>query len=184
MNRILRIILLSLLLASHFLGSARPGYACSCLPPVPPQDAMSEAAVVFAGQVTNVAPAAGDAGGPQLIPVTFEVSQVWKGSADAQMTVRTERDSAACGYPFEAGREYIVYAYLGDNLLQTNLCSRTAPIENADEDLAALGEGQPPAQGEVQPPAPTAPPLSWPCWHSLPPCWPGAAAEPPEPECR
>jgi hypothetical protein len=44
--------------------------------------------------------------------------------------------ASLCGYPFKAEREYLIYAvHTEDGRLATTICSRTAPIERAAEDL-------------------------------------------------
>ena len=44
-----------------------------------------------------------------------------------------------CGYRFEIGKEYLVYAYLGeDKKLSTGICTRTGLLTKADEDLAYI----------------------------------------------
>ncbi len=76
------------------------------------------------------------------VRVTFSVSSVWKGSDDKTLIVITKRDSASCGYPFEEDKEYLVYAYIDEQAdLHANLCSRTALLSDAQEDLALLENG-------------------------------------------
>jgi len=76
--------------------------------------------------------------------VRFQVDKQWKGVTTDTVPVVTAADSAACGYPFVTGKTYLVYARKldGEPELQTNLCSRTKPLASAQDDLAALGEGQ------------------------------------------
>ena len=62
-----------------------------------------------------------------------------KGITGSQMVVRTAPDSAACGYFFEIGHEYLVYASGESESLGTSICQRTMPIEWANDDLIALG---------------------------------------------
>jgi hypothetical protein len=66
------------------------------------------------------------------------VDRIWKGAHCGTVTVQTASDSAACGYSFEVGRTYLVYAFK-EGGLSTNICTRTRVIEEASEDLAALG---------------------------------------------
>ncbi|MGH2544037.1 MAG: hypothetical protein ACRDIB_14645 [Ardenticatenaceae bacterium] len=160
-----RIALLLVLLLSHFLTIPTPSFACSCAESFPPELAAGEAAAVFAGHVTHIPspPAGGVISSADLIPITFEVTQVWKGPADPVLTVRTERNDSSCGYSFREGEAYIVYARLSNGLLRTGACTRTALLADATEDLAALGRGETP---QNEPPAPAAEEatLSLPIW--------------------
>ncbi len=53
-----------------------------------------------------------------------------------EITIETGRGGGDCGYSFELGKEYIVFAYGGENeSLGTGICSPTRPIEQATEDL-------------------------------------------------
>jgi hypothetical protein len=133
-------VLVALVVAS-LVGGARPAAACSCMAPAPPETALAEADAVFVGEVTDVNAPAGTTHVAQLA-----VTEILAGDVGAEVEVHTPPDSAACGYPFEVGREELVYAVLDDDgRLQTNLCDRTAPVAEADDDLAALGEGSGPA---------------------------------------
>jgi MYXO-CTERM domain-containing protein len=70
--------------------------------------------------------------------VRFDVRRSWKGDR-AEVAVRTPAQRSACGYPFEEGREYLVYASRGqDGALWVTACDRTRPIEDAQGDLDAL----------------------------------------------
>ena len=52
----------------------------------------------------------------------------------------------ACRYPFEEGREYLVYAY-GKQDLKVDLCSETEPLSKAGTDLSVLGNSENPKDG-------------------------------------
>jgi hypothetical protein len=142
MFRIYRLMMILPLLALIFAASPKPAYACSCMMPGSPLEEMERSAAVFAGKVVKM-----DAPGGQIIssadPVTvvFEVSRVWKGPEEAQITLTTARSSASCGYEFSGGVEYMVYAYEGESGLEAGLCTRTMLLANAGEDLEVLGEG-------------------------------------------
>ncbi len=72
--------------------------------------------------------------------VRFEVEKYWKGISEKNVTIETDSGGGACGYRFEKGEEYLVYAY-GDDTLSTNRCSRTRLLANAQKDLLSLGDG-------------------------------------------
>jgi len=52
---------------------------------------------------------------------------------DEEVTITTYKDGAMCGYYFEVGKEYIVYAYGTKDDLSTNNCSRTTGISNRED---------------------------------------------------
>lgn len=127
--------------AAAMVTAARPASACSCMAPAPPETAATEADAVFAGEVTEIS---GRGGATHV--ARLAVTEVFTGEVGEESEVHTAQDTAACGYPFEVGREELVYAVLDDQgRLQTNLCERTAPVADAEEDLAALGDGSDPA---------------------------------------
>ncbi|MEW5930677.1 MAG: hypothetical protein AB1941_24720 [Gemmatimonadota bacterium] len=134
---------LPLLLSAALSAAPCPPAAarCSCIPPRPPGEALAQADAVFAGRVVSVTERReedpGHPGGPYL-EVRIVPGRRWKGAAADTVTVRTADNSAACGYAFETGGEYLVYA-AGEDALRVNLCSRTRPLADAGEDLAALG---------------------------------------------
>ncbi len=134
--------LLPLLISAALSAPCPPASArCSCIPPVPPRQALGQADAVFAGRVVSVTERAeedpGHPGGPHL-EVRIVPVRRWKGALPDTVTVRTANNSAACGFAFERGAEYLVYA-AGEDALRASLCSRTRLLADAGEDLAALG---------------------------------------------
>ena len=122
--------------------------ACSCGPRPSPSGAYHSSTVVFSGKVVAIRgfdiPAWGTYSSADRGTIEFRVSTVWKGPAYETMSVTTRRDSASCGYPFEEGREYVVYAYAHGFLEgppTVSYCSRTRSFDQAQEDLKWLGEG-------------------------------------------
>lgn len=126
--------------------------------PPPPQEALASSAAVFEGTVTDVRAPEGEAEHGNLV-VTLRVGRRFKAAEADTVTVTTSSSSAACGYGFEQGRTYLVYAQDGgDGQLSASLCSRTARIEDAADDLSALGGGQGPGPGpSPEDPAPQPP---------------------------
>ena len=80
--------------------------------------------------------------------VTFAISKVWKGTDQPTIEVLTSASSASCGFEFVQGEEYLVYASESEGRLQTNLCSRTALLAMAGDDLAVLGAGSTPSSAD------------------------------------
>jgi hypothetical protein len=122
---------LSVILAATLTALlAQPASACSCAPLPSVAEARSRAQAVFEGVVTKVEPlsptresGAKTAGGHALTRVTFSVLGIWKGDVPAALTIET----AGCGFAFQDGRSYVVYAYPDGTggALATNLCTRT-----------------------------------------------------------
>ena len=82
--------------------------------------------------------------------VGFEVSAVWKGIVHEDMYITTPPTGGSCGFTFVEGKEYIVYAHdsaYGDDSYTVGICSRTALLGQAQDDIDALGEGQAPQAG-------------------------------------
>lgn len=101
-------------------------YACSCMMPTGSfktqvSNAYKGSTAIFTGKVTSVEKTAdGDE-----FSVKVAVKNSWKGTASAEITIRTSAQSSMCGYFFEIGNEYVVYANgIADDLSVEN-CSRT-----------------------------------------------------------
>lgn len=118
--------------------NAEPASACSCVE-LTPAEAFERADTVFVGEVTAFEVRSGLFGKSSIDPTTvkFAVNEVWKGPRRESITIRTVRSEVSCGFKFDQGLKYLVYARDG----QTGLCDRTALTIQASEDLAALGEG-------------------------------------------
>lgn len=147
------------------LGQPAQVHACSCVVPGSPSEEIDKFDAVFAGRVVSIE----HSFGPDKLPspgdqttIGFQVSAVWKGAVSRDMDVTTPPTGGACGFAFEQGQEYIVYAYDSadaDRGYSVNICSRTALLAEAQEDLDAFGAGDAPPSGAGGPrsEAPTAP---------------------------
>jgi hypothetical protein len=126
-----------------------PAWACSCVPPEPPAVVLARADAVFLGKVTQIDDPQWLARIVPWLPVTyssadpvyahFDVSDSWKGVSTTTVQVETAASSASCGFAFEVGKQYIVYAYDSAGKLMTGLCTRTTEAALAAADLAYLG---------------------------------------------
>ena len=119
--------------------------ACSCLPfgeeSVAQQvnRAKKDASVVFSGKVLEVVRKPESSS----VIVKFRADKSWKGNVSRRISLSTGADSALCGFNFEVGKSYLIYAQGTDaKNLQTNICTRTAGLSNAKADLKALGRGR------------------------------------------
>ncbi|MBD3162405.1 MAG: hypothetical protein GF346_08670, partial [Candidatus Eisenbacteria bacterium] len=115
--------------------------ACTCVTQPDPLVAMGRADIVFEGTVTGRNDPRADnrrvsTGDP--IDYAFHVAETWKGVLNDTIAVRTARSGASCGYEFEVGGSYLVYARKDSLRFRTGLCTRTKPLERASADLGAL----------------------------------------------
>lgn len=79
-----------------------------------------------------------------FVNVTLIVEDVWKGELAKEVTLTTGSGGGDCGYPFEVGANYLIYAYSSQGeYLSTNICQRTNRLSAAAEDLKVLGKGIP-----------------------------------------
>jgi hypothetical protein len=108
-------------------------WACSCIEPPPPLEALKDATAVFSGRVLTAAPDAANG-----FTYTMRVHAVWKGSTKPEAEVTTS-DVAMCGLWMEPGMEFLVYAGGEESSLSTHSCSRSKPLVSAEADLAELG---------------------------------------------
>jgi hypothetical protein len=134
--------------------------ACSLGIEITPNDGLRRADVVFAGRVM--------VGNQKTWPInrirfkwrppfiylaedldlhhtTFEVTKVWKGDLTVRSHVIHPLYSGACGYSFQQGEEYIVYASLIEGELNTSLVWPNNKLSLAGRELATLGVGKPPS---------------------------------------
>lgn len=129
--------LIFLVLAASSWSVGSEASACSCMK-LTPEEGLSSSHAVFSGEVTNIDKNEATRFGG--LEVTLRVRKVWKGALGEEVQVHTAGSSAACGYPFEVGKTYLVYALHDEaDPMRVSLCSRTALLEDAGEDLTFLG---------------------------------------------
>lgn len=127
-------------------------YACEVSYPSPTaEETFGNSVTVFAGKVAKIQNYTVE-GVADWHLVSFEVDKYWKTLDEndyKQAIILTGIDDGACGYEFEVAKTYMVYAikwWHDPNSLYTGLGYRNQPIENAQEDLAFLGEGKVPTK--------------------------------------
>lgn len=173
-NKIAWAAMFALLLCCLQLGEVHRAFACSCVMPPNVQDALKDADAVFSGTVVSVnlvnqnVPGGIYSTTAPSREVVLSVVAAWKGVSRPTVTIVTGMGGGDCGYSFTSGDTYLVYAYrsspgspvfyLGDFRIEialgaqqfgTSICTRTAPIALAAADLAQLGPGAQPTQGEL-----------------------------------
>lgn len=73
------------------------------------------------------------------LEVVVQVTGSWKGIVGERQRVLTGRGEGDCGFHFQPGVEYLIYARrLPSGDLVTDICTRTRQITGAREDLAIL----------------------------------------------
>lgn len=110
--------------------------ACSCVAGLPICQTFWQADAVFAGEVLSIDPLPEGADpGFSRKRVRFRVQQTWRGEVEGEVEIRTGAGGGDCGYRFEKGETYLVYAQEHGGLLSTSICSRTKKLGTAREDL-------------------------------------------------
>jgi hypothetical protein len=135
-------------------------FGCSCVPSPPGTKRARELAewksqgiaAIFEGSVEDaelksrlieasvgdLVPGNLEQGGPVML-VTFSVSRVYRGAQKPRMQVETGLGGGDCGFGFEIGKQYLVYAYKGESgRFSTGICTATALLEKSKANLAYL----------------------------------------------
>ena len=162
-----------------FLVDTHEAYACSCARPGSPSEELARVPMVFAGEVVStwtfydyfgqeinppgvvdyfretseldfrdyVSTRAGSllflAQQNATLLAEFKVDTVWKGPLYETVFVQTSAYGESCGIGFAEGAEYLFYS--------SHSCSRTRPLDYAQQDLEELGEGRVPEPGTSAP---------------------------------
>ena len=130
-----------------------PGFvvACDCGYAGAPCKAFEKTPTVFVGLVTTISrmdvkTTSGDDYYDRL--VSFAVERSYKGLTAKTADVLSVWNSD-CGYRFQEGVRYLVYAYPRSSTgkLTTGICSRTRPLSEASEDLEYLNKKEKPSHG-------------------------------------
>jgi hypothetical protein len=140
-------LLIGLAVGFGFTGKA---YACSCQEG--PRDKDFEAsAAVFEGQVIALDPGVNAVGHPgQIRRVDLKVVRTWKGANTEQVAVFTPISGSECGYAFQVGKSYLIYAIeVKESQLAVSACGRTREISKAGSDIDAMGMGSVPVKAEL-----------------------------------
>lgn len=112
--------------------------ACSCMSGGTPCRDYWTAAAVFTGTVIYSSPTTykhGEYEVPARL-VRFNIDQSFRGVKGNEVEVRTGLGGGDCGYAFQLGGRYLVYAYMDGDKLATGICSRTRLVSEATDDLA------------------------------------------------
>jgi len=143
----MRYRLLIALVALLFVTGEQPAVACSCVQFTKPQ-VVERANVIFTGVPTRTASLFGinlgcNRSTADPVVFTFDVATVYKGDLPRTVEVRTAMGGASCGYEFETGKTYTVFATQADGRLETGLCTGTVGGAIAPAEYG-LAPGRPP----------------------------------------
>ncbi len=120
--------------------------ACSCVGSGPPCQSFWNTDAVFSGQVTEIKDATiktvskdgdnRDFTFPKRT-VRFAVNESFRGIEERTIELETGMGGGDCGFAFETGQSYLVYAYRNKETgkLGTGICTRTQLLAKASEDL-------------------------------------------------
>ena len=110
--------------------------ACTCAPPGTPTEELEKSDAVFKGTVLELKVDTLRVQNTAILffKVKLAVLAAWKGVDLGEVTLSTNFETAACGFPFEQGVDYLVYAFSQNDSLSTNLCTRTKKFSEAQED--------------------------------------------------
>lgn len=155
-------IIVFLVFCHSLFFNPQPVAACSCIKAGPPPVEFNKYTAVFSGTVTYITDkrnfgiimieeAMRLAGFHPSIyymerfwgyKVTFAVSKSWKFVEATSIQVDTGYGMGDCGYNFFVGNDYLVYASRAHGnpggYLVTSICSRTAELSQAADDLSYL----------------------------------------------
>ncbi len=137
-----------IILSFTLLASAAPVLACRCGDRPSVKEAVARSELIFVGRVTKLSidyRPAGISGRQtyvEIVMVEFSDSEVFKGPAakDGRTSVITPSSGPACGYAFQIGEQYLVYATHADGEFRTDICERTRRrfIVPQDQDMTDI----------------------------------------------
>ncbi len=121
--------------------SASNVIACSCVPQgsesieTQVKEAFTNSTAVFVGEVVEVI----EKPDAFSVEVKFKVVKSWKNEFEDTVSITTGRGGGDCGYHFEVGKKYLIYAGGDKHNLKTNICTRTSAFES-NKDVAFLNK--------------------------------------------
>jgi Tissue inhibitor of metalloproteinase len=125
------------------LGSFEQIFACECFQQQSVCDAYGNAKAIFVGEVIEGKSA--ETLSDRLKTnsndqsFVFKVSQNFLGTEEEKnVTIHTGFGGGDCGFPFQKGEKYLVYAYESEGNLHTNICTRTRRVSTVEEDFEDL----------------------------------------------
>ncbi|MCE2506712.1 MAG: cobalamin biosynthesis protein CbiN [Nitrosopumilaceae archaeon] len=127
------------ILAIGMLGFSGTAFACLC-EDLTVEQRINQADVVFSGTIDDIPWNFSE----ESIAAGFDVKAVWKGAdsfpliANGYVTVITAKVSTACGVNFIKDKEYLIYATIDGNNLQTSTCDGSWFLDGRNDDVEIL----------------------------------------------
>lgn len=139
--QVLLLVIITIASFSFTHDDANFAFACSCHQ-TSMQERFERSEAVFSNRVIET-----EVIQPNMFTMkaTFQVDRAWKGLSEDTVTIMTPTQGSACGYFFEQGRSYLVYAFGDRHPLSTSSCGGAMPIETAAGHLVFLGQGHVPS---------------------------------------
>ena len=115
--------------------------ACSCVYLENTKAKLDNAAYVFSGEVTNI-----DISENQMQQVRIRIINSYQPAnfpEPVNLMIYAIRDSGSeCGYNFEEGKEYLIYAYIDEETgkFTTNLCMGNSLLNKAEQEIKDLNK--------------------------------------------
>jgi hypothetical protein len=133
-HRLARFLALVGVAAMIVVGLPAPGLACSCV-----QSSGSPCAAAAAATAVFVGTPIAERSDGQL-HYRFAIEEPIRNAVVGIVEITTNEDTAACGLPLDVGTKYLVYAGAGTKpgSYTVGYCSRTAPLEDARNDVELL----------------------------------------------
>ncbi len=138
--RVSRTASLILLLFGALLAYPSDALACSCAGGMPLCESFWKTPVVFSGEALEIKKIPNHLGSeyPPDRLVKFRVHEAWRGGVSGVIEVHTGGGLGDCGFDFQAGRRYLVFAHQSKSQLSTGICSPTKLLDEATADLAYI----------------------------------------------
>ncbi len=136
---------MTIAIAMTLLFAPAEAEACTCVSPPSAIAALMSSQAVFEGVVVDIDPTESFVKskefefGREQSRVTLKVIRAWKGVRVDQVAVVTDRGGASCGFHFQSGLRYLVYAKRFQGRLTTDICTRTIEATMAHGEFRDLG---------------------------------------------
>ena len=135
-------VIVVVLLSGLIISEQKRAYACSCVAPGSYEEGLESNDWVFDGVVINKKTKSslfGTKSTADLVEWTFQVNGSWKGEVTELMTVYSAESGVSCGYEFEVGKRYAVFARELEGIIKVSLCSKTSIIADNSDIFTELG---------------------------------------------
>lgn len=135
MKTVIRFSVICTLLLMFLTADRSQAWACTCIANMPLYNTLVNSTAIFSGKVIRQdSPATFGLENWYLSVETVEVTNIWKGPTNRTLVVA----NSVCGFPFEVGKEYLIFAWDVEGMLVTGSCSETQAIETAEAQMALL----------------------------------------------